>query len=362
MSGRYWLVMTIAGLAVGCSFDPGGSSPTPEEPAAEPDAGGPVVVPFVAVRGQVTEFGTSNAIAASLEIEVVGLPGSPEVLVDGSEFTINDVPRQSLLSIRVVAQGYRPTLSDAIVVGDADVDGLELSVVSDGYAESLAMEFGVEQSGNLLIAMAGDDAGAPLPGLPKAIFELQGAPTANGPFFLAADATPDVGLDATSDSGYVVFQNMPAGQVSLAAAPASAHTIVSSPVQLSAGEVAVRDAIVTPGELELPPNVSLSNDILNIFEARGCVDCHTRDGIGKDLGGLSLDGGTAHILSELTQDPSPRTGQPRVNTATPEASLVLTRPSAEYPADVHPYTTFNGYLDPDYLKILSWIYSGPADN
>jgi hypothetical protein len=107
----------------------------------------------------------------------------------------------------------------------------------------------------------------------------------------------------------------------------------------------------------LPTNVSFATQIMPIFDARGCVACHSGNGPGKDLGGLQLDGGVPKVYSELvTENPL------RVQTATPEKSLVLTMPSAENPPDAHPVVTFTSAEDPDYLKLLVWIREGAKNN
>jgi hypothetical protein len=107
----------------------------------------------------------------------------------------------------------------------------------------------------------------------------------------------------------------------------------------------------------LPSNVSFATQIMPIFDARGCVACHSGNGPGKDLGGLQLDGGTPKVYSELTVE-SPL----RVQRAAPEKSLVLTMPSAENPPDSHPNITFTGPEDADYLKLLVWIREGAKNN
>ena len=104
-------------------------------------------------------------------------------------------------------------------------------------------------------------------------------------------------------------------------------------------------------------NVSFSQQIVPIFDNRGCVACHSGNGPGKDLGGLQLDGGVPKVYSELTVE-----NPLRVQVATPEKSLVLTMPSAENPPDAHPNVTFTGPTDPDYETILVWIREGAKNN
>ena len=112
----------------------------------------------------------------------------------------------------------------------------------------------------------------------------------------------------------------------------------------------------------LPTNVSFATQVTPIFTKRGCVNCHSANGIGKDLGGLTLNGGTPKVYSELTAEISPNFAMTRVNKANPEKSLVLTMPSAETPPDPHPNVTFTGPTDPDFLTILVWIKEGAKNN
>jgi hypothetical protein len=104
--------------------------------------------------------------------------------------------------------------------------------------------------------------------------------------------------------------------------------------------------------------VSFSRQIVPIFSARGCVNCHSGGGIGKDQGNLTLAGSSNLIYKELVEE-RPNT---RVRVAAPETSLVLTMPSAEVPPDAHPNVTFTGPRDPDYLKLLVWIREGAKQN
>jgi hypothetical protein len=107
----------------------------------------------------------------------------------------------------------------------------------------------------------------------------------------------------------------------------------------------------------LPSNVSFATQVFPIFAKRGCKACHSGNGPGKDLGGLTLDGSTNLAYRELVEeDPT------RVRTQMPETSLVLTMPSREDPPDRHPNVTFTSANDPDYLTILVWIREGAKNN
>ncbi|HEY5950270.1 MAG TPA: hypothetical protein VIV40_32475, partial [Kofleriaceae bacterium] len=124
------------------------------------------------------------------------------------------------------------------------------------------------------------------------------------------------------------------------------------------GSVTVATVVVTDGAPPaLPTNVSFANQVFPIFSKRGCVGCHSGNGPGKDLGGLTLDGSSNLVFKELTQE-----NPLRAKTVNPETSLVLTMPSAETPSDGHPNVTFTGPSDPDYIKILVWLREGAKSN
>ena len=77
---------------------------------------------------------------------------------------------------------------------------------------------------------------------------------------------------------------------------------------------------------------------------------------------LMLDGGDNKVFREAAEEISITHGVARVDLEEPAASLLLTQPSAEDPADAHPNVTFLGAQDPDYLLILVWIQEGAQLN
>jgi hypothetical protein len=109
-------------------------------------------------------------------------------------------------------------------------------------------------------------------------------------------------------------------------------------------------------------DVSFADDVAPIFERRGCVTCHDGNGIGKDLGGLHLNGAPDKMHKELVTEISANHGVVRVNLESPEQSLMLTLPSAEEPPDAHPVSTFASAEDEDYQLIYVWIAEGALKN
>ena len=103
--------------------------------------------------------------------------------------------------------------------------------------------------------------------------------------------------------------------------------------------------------------MSFSTQVFPIFTARGCDACHSGNGPGRDLGNLTLDGGTHPVWRELVEEEAGR-----VNVQMPSASLLLTMPSRESPPDQHPNVTFTSPNDLDYIKIEVWISEGAREN
>jgi hypothetical protein len=230
-------------------------------------------------------------------------------------------------------------------------------VVSDAFIASLASGFGVTPSatkGIVLLHLV-DAAGQPAAGVAATNFTIAGT---NGPHFLDAAMMPAAAASTSSSSGWVVFFDVPPGVIGLSQGVSVSVTIDMPALPAAGNVVTIADGKVTAGAPVLPSNVSFSRQIVPIFSARGCVNCHSGGGIGKDQGNLTLAGSSNLIYKELVEE-RPNT---RVRVAAPETSLVLTMPSAEVPPDAHPNVTFTGPRDPDYLKLLVWIREGAKQN
>lgn len=334
--------MTSAALAVtACTF---ASTPDPE-----PDA-----VPVV-VRGQVVDFQTGAAVAAT-DLTISGLAPLPMVDRQGASFTLTDVAPNAAFSILAVAAGHRSTLSQVAVTTD-DVSGITLPVVSDSFVTSLASAFGVapSQDKGIVLLHLLDATGKPRAGVAAVDFTIAGTA---GPHFLDAGMMPAAAATSSSSSGWVVFFDVPAGLTGLSQGVSVATTIDMPALPVAAGVVTVADGKVSDGAPVLPSHVLFGAQIVPIFSARGCVACHSANGAGKQQGNLTLNGGGNPVYRELVTE---RPGI-RVNLAMPEKSLVLTMPSREVPPDGHPTVVFTGPRDPDYLKLLVWIREGAMQN
>jgi hypothetical protein len=328
----------------GCSFagDRSGNSST--------DGG------LVTVQGQVVDFQTGAAVDATTDVTVSGLIPLPHVDRQGASFTIANIPENSAFGVLAAAPMHRSTYSQVVVTASG-IDGLKAPVVSEAFVTGLATGFGATPSpskGIVLLHLV-DAMGRPQSGVAAIDFTIAGTA---GPHFLDANMMPAATAIASSASGWVVFFDVPTGLAGLSQRLSAAATIDMASLPAAAGVVTIAEGKVTQGAPVLPSNVSFTTQIVPIFSARGCVNCHAGGGIGKDQGGLTLAGSTNLIFKELLEE---RVGI-RVNRTTPEKSLVLTMPSPEDPPDAHPNVTFTGPRDPDYLKLLVWIREGAKQN
>lgn len=342
-----WIVMFSLALCVqGCFF--GG-----DDDGDDDVAGGSRTV-----TGDVVDFQTNMPVSSAASVTTSGLTPAPRIEAEGASFTITGVPENSAFQLLAGAPPtHRQTFSEAVVVGTEDVAEVHAPVVSEAFLGMLATRFEVTPTAarGVLLAQVVDETGAPKAGVDEANFAIAGG--VSGPYFLDANLMPAPTLTATSASGWVVFFEVNPGVVELAQAAAPTVTLEMPTSPVNAGAVTVAKVKATAGAPAMPANVSFAGQVVPIFSRRGCAACHSGNGPGRDLGGLTLDGGTKPIYRDLVmEDPT------RVVLAKPETSLVLTMPSREDPPDRHPNVTFTGPLDPDYLTILVWIREGAKEN
>lgn len=329
-------------LGVGCG---GGIT------ASEPVQGG-----SRAILGQVVDFKTGAAVDAGTSVSVSGLLAAPRITAQGAAFTIEGVPDHSVFQVLAAATGHRPTFSPTISVTDFDLDGIKVATVDDAYLSALATAFGVTPAATkgVVFVHLVDGKGTPRAGVAASSLALVGA---GAPRFLDAAMQPVAAASASLASGWAVYFDVPAGLATVSASATATVTVEMAASPVAAGSVTLAEAKVVDGTAALPTNVSFAGQIAPIFVNRGCVACHAGNGPGKDIGNLTLSGGSNLVYRELTQETTTR-----VNLATPEASRVLTMPSRETPPDNHPNVTFASAQDPDFRKILVWIREGAKNN
>ena len=327
------------------------------------DAGNGTSDGGIHVNGMIIDFQTGQPVAASVSLSTQGISPAPVVTTSGAAYQLAAVQPNSVFYVLAGAPPeYRATFSDAIDVAGSDLDGVDVGVMPEPYLLDLSSGFGVNPTAakGILFAQAVDDGGHGLAGVPASAFVPPDG--ALGPYFLADDMTAAPNATATSSSGWVVFFEVSPGLVGLTADAQSGVTMDMPVSPVAPASATIATLHVTNGAPILPKGVSFGNDIVPIFEARGCQSCHSGSGPGRDLGGLTLDGSKKLIYKELTQEASFTSSLPRVNLQAPEQSLVLTMPSAEDPPDAHPTIVFASPSDPDYLTILVWIREGAKQN
>jgi hypothetical protein len=345
------LALTVA-LLPACA----GEADTP--PGPDPDGIG-----SYALSGTALDFETTAALSGAATISTSGIQPAPSVSTTGADFTIEGIPPFSAFHILAGSPpDYRSTYNMSTTVEDEDVDGVTVLVVSEAYVTRLLTAFAItpQPGTGIVIARAIDTAGAGKAGVPAEAFALDAA--ARGPYFLDMAKSPAPAADATTSSGWLVFFDVAPGLVTPSAAAGSGYSISGAAAPVAQNVVTLAEVVVSEGPPPAPTNVSFAGDVFPIFARRGCQTCHSGNGIGRDLGNLTLDGSTNLVHRELTEEISPNFGVLRIDLQDPARSLVLTMPSFESPPDPHPNATFTSDADPDYQILLAWIREGARDN
>jgi len=332
--------------------------------------GGPIDVDgglaLVKLSGQVLAFEDELPLAGSVSLSTQGLTPAPSTSITGASFVLDGVLPYSVFSLLAGSPpSYRTTYNVAPAVEVVDVTGARVFVVAESTLSAFATAFGITpQAGKaIVLARLVNAAGQGLAGIPTTAIQLNGAAPASGPYYLDTTKTAQPGAAMTSASGWVVFFDVDPGLVAVTTPMGSTYSFQSPQAPTAGGLATVLQVSAAAGATPLPTNVSFMTQVLPIFSQRGCVACHSGNGPGKDLGGLSLNGGAPKVHSELTVEISPNVANTtRVNKLVPEQSLLLTRPSAETPPDVHPNITFSSPTDADYRTILAWIKEGALNN
>jgi hypothetical protein len=323
----------------------------------------------LSVSGSVADFETGTALTSGVAISTSGVVPAPTIEVQGATFMVQGIPPASVFYVLASSPpDYVATYNPPISVVTTDVGGVTALALKTTYVSALAATFNVTQRAGtgIIVGQVVDAAGAPKAGVSLAGIQVNGAAQARSPFFLDAQKQPQPGLNATSASGYFVLFDIPQGIASVAGPVGSSVGASAAPV--GTGLVTLVQLVVSaapPGGAGGPPpppmNVSFSKSVVPIFTKRGCVVCHSANGIGRDLGGLTLTGGAGQVYRQLMND-SPNFDVPRVDVKDPPKSLVLTMPGYEVPPDPHPNVIFASTADVDYQTILTWIKEGAKNN
>ncbi len=317
------------------------------------------------LSGMVTDFVSGQAVPGQATVNTSGLIPAPTVSVTGASYQISGIAPFSVFHVLAgAAPTHRSTYNMASTVDAADVTGVVSRALAETTLTAYQTAFAVTPMAGrgILIARTVDMTGSARAGIAATAFQLGGQAPPHTPLFLDTARAAAPAATSTTASGYVVFYDVMPGLVTVNATTASGFTFSGPQAPVAAGTVSLVDLVVTAGAVQPPTNVSFSTQVFPIFTRRGCETCHSGNGIGRDLGGLTLNGSTTLVFRELTQELSPNYNITRVNKAMPEMSKLLTMPSFEQPADRHPNVTFASASDRDYQLILAWIKEGAKDN
>lgn len=332
----------ITAVAAGCDFAAEGDDPP--EPLGQPS-----------ISGVVVDFETGEEVAPS-GLEVLGVAGT-RVSIDGARFAVDGVLPFSVVHLAFAADGHRDTVNAAIEVVDTDVGELTQQIVSLDYASAIASE--LETGGDTLALIQTVDAdGTPRERVTADAFA--GVATGVGPLFFDGMLVPQSGRIETTAPAWVAFADVAPGLLQLAGS-FGPFLVRAGAAPVRAAAATVITARVTEEALEIPTGVSLKYQVADVFRRRGCTGCHRGGQPGETLGKLKLDK-PGELYAELTTELSPSTGAPRIDATDPESSLVLTKPSLEFPSDGHPNSTFSDRFDEDYLLLMGWILDGAPNN
>lgn len=327
--------------------------------------GGGPVVPMISVSGDVVDF-TSLTGLQSAQVTAGGVTPVPQVAMMGGQFLLTNVQPFSVFYLTASSPpDYLYTNQAALKVDGSDVTNVVAAVVKTTDMTALSMAFKAQTTspnGTLLVQVQ-DSTGKPAANVPATALVLANAGTAKGPFFLDANRKAAPMLTATSASGWAVWFDVPAGPVSLQAT-AGTYKIAGAAAQVAPG-VATLGAVSAVADTMAPPapkNVSFGTQVVPIFAKRGCVNCHSGNGPGRDLGSLTLDASIVTDYKNVAVNISPTYKTTRVNLKEPAKSLILTMPSYENPPDPHPTVVFPSTADIDYQTILVWITEGARNN
>jgi hypothetical protein len=368
------LLPLVVAFAAGCDssssmMDPGmnpGGDPSMPMPGVNPADGLDPSVARVSVSGSIVDFVTGQSIQSAGTMVTNGMSPAPTVSVTGADYMVSGIPPYSVFYLLAGSPpDYRNTFSLPVSVVTSDVTGVAAPIVPEQYLADLQKAFVVNPTSNtgILFVQVVDGNNAPKAGVPASAFQINGSTPASGPYFLDASKKPAANLTATSASGWAVFFDVPVGTAAITTTPASGLQL-SAEAPSAANTVSFAVASTAGGSMAPPTNktMSFATDVMPIFTARGCVNCHSGDGPGRDEGGLALNGGAPRVWSAVVTQPSPNFNITRVNLQDPAKSLLLTMPLYENPPDAHPVAVFQSTSDKDYLTILTWIQQGAKDN
>lgn len=354
-------------VLAGCGADnqetpaacPPGSAASAALLASEPS------LPGYAVSGVVEDYETRAALTAPTKLATQGLAAGRQAETDGcGPYALVGIPEGSVFFVRATAtdDAYLATTNPAVWARE-ERGIANLSVVSRAYRDRqyATADLGIALRSTMVIVELEDDRGAGLAGLPHdglALLNAQNRRVGLGPYnmsetgILPRDPAAQATVADALGRVRVAFLNAPAGVHRLVVAATREGRFDRTATAVVAPEdgVALAKVVLAPVTVGRPAFAEDIYPMLQrvIFGGLGCASCHTTGGTADEL---VLDVEVVTVHERLLRR------QGVVQPATPEESLLLTRPLFEDPPD-HPNATWLTDLDPNYQRILAWIRSG----
>lgn len=301
----------------------------------------PPEVDLVTLSGTVVDYLTGDPVTVS-DIEGVDLSGG-EISFEGSTFTVSGILPFSIFRLEVAAPTHETTISALLEVGEEDVDGAVIEIVPPSLVDDAYDSADRERSDGLIIATLIDaSSGSPMAGVAEDAFSV-------GEVIRFVDTSGAVSRSAPAslDAGIAMLLNVAPGLVSLVSMLPE-HVFI-------APQVRVKDSVVTLVNIDvglepppLPTGVTFEDDVVGVFAGRGCMWCHSDGPFWNPPNGFDLN---------APMDERYDLVMARVNLEDPEASLLLRKPSFEYPRDNHQIVFANKY-DEDRMILEAWILDG----
>lgn len=355
-------------VAAACVGDPPPASGV-DAPSGDTDAGadaGPVD-PSVRVSGKAKDYFTGAALA-TVSLASEGMEPALSATSDSAgDFAFDTVAPGSVFYLIATRAAYRPTRGEAVRVEDAAVVA-DQTVVSVADARRQYTSLGLPLTAGKAVVFAEllRRNGTPLVDVPVAdvkIVDTLGAIVGTGAYVFGpnGDLVSNATLAVTTAVGgrsRVGFLDVPPGSYTLEVTYATGG---GAPMTDRVRVEALADgaSLVRTGEgggmgggggartftADIYPRLQTAAN-----GGLACANCHTAGGLAAIL---PFDGPLQGTYDAIMARPGV------VVTATPETSMLLTKPLYEDPPN-HPNATFLDVNDPDYLVFLAWITQGAS--
>jgi hypothetical protein len=353
--------------AAACVGDP---PPTTDVDAAgDSDAGTDAapVDPSVRVTGKAKDYFTAAPLS-TVALESEGMEPALSATSDGAgDFASETVAPGSVFYLIANRTAYRPTRGEPVRVEDLAVVADQTVVsVADARRQYTSLGLPLVAGKAVVFAELLRRNGTPLIDVPVAdvkIVDMLGAVVGSGAFVFGpnGDLVSNATLAVTTAVGgrsRVGFLDVPPGSYTLEVTYATGGGApMTDRVRVDA--LADGASLVRTGEGGgMGGGMGARTFTTDVFPrlqtaANGglaCANCHTTGGLAAIL---PFDGPIQATYDAIMARPGV------VVTATPETSLLLTKPLYEDPPN-HPNATFLDVNDPDYLVFLAWITQGAS--